>query len=268
MAHLKLADGTALYYQQAGVGEPVVFINGLTMDTSSWQPVAAQLAARYATLCYDCRGQGQSDKPPGPYAPQQHAADLAALLEALGLARVHLVGLSNGGLVAALYAGMAPERVASFVAIDSFARVDPLLQAILRSWRAALAAGGPALRFEVAIPWVWGHSFLAERLDEVLALRDKAAQVDPAAIAGLIEGLLDFNDAKEALAAYRGPLLAVVGEEDVLTPKRYSQELLSWAGRGRLIELPAAGHAAPIERPEAVSALLLEFLAGIGGENG
>lgn len=269
MLHLEVSEGIALHYLRGGVnGEvTVVFINGLTMDTSAWQLVEAELAKRYATLRYDCRGQGESDKPAGPYTPEQHAADLTALLERLELHRVHLVGLSNGGLIATLLAGAEPDKVLSLTVIDSFARVDPLLNAILRSWRVALAAGGPGLRFDVATPWVWGYSFLSKHITEVMALRDIASQADPAAVQSLIDGLMGFSDAKQALRAYQGPLLAIVGEEDVLTPKRYSQELLDWAGRGELVVLERAGHAAPIERPEAVTQTIQTFLESIGEDH-
>lgn len=267
MPDLKVAEGVALHYVRSGVvdaEETVVFVNGLTMDTTAWGAVAEGLAARYATLRFDSRGQGESDKPAGPYTPEQHAADLKALLTGLELDRVHLVGLSNGGLVATLLAGALaqtePERILSLTLIDSFAQVDPLLRVILRSWRAALEAGGSALRFDVATPWVWGHSFLAEHLAEVMALRDKAAQAAPDAVRYLIDGLMGFGHARDALRAYPGPLLTIVGDEDVLTPARYSQEILDWAGHGELVTVARAGHASPIERPEDVIRVLQSFL--------
>jgi len=244
----------------------VLFANGLTMDTTAWEGVAAALPPRYATVRYDARGQGLSDKPAGPYTPEQHASDLLALLDALALPPVHLVGLSNGGLVAMLAAGQAPDRFRSLALVDTFPRVDAFLRATLRGWRAAIQAGGSALRFDVATPWVWGHAFLAEHEEEVLAFRDGAAAADPRPVLALIEGLLGFaGDAGPGLRGFPGALAVLVGDDDVLTPLRFSREILQSAGRGRLELVHGAGHASPIERPDEVARILAEALAEAEG---
>jgi len=265
MPRVRLPTGIELHYKLGGAGEEtLVFVNGLTMDTTSWRPVASRFEGRARTLRYDCRGQGESDKPEGPYRPEQHAADLVALLDVLELEQVHLVGLSNGGLVSILVAAqLGGARVRSLTTVDSFAEVDPLLRLILESWRSALHAGGPTLRFDVATPWVWGHTFVREHLDEVRAYREKAAQASLAAVEGLIGGLLGFEDAFGALQSYEGPVLALVGEEDVLTPVRYSRAVAEGARRGRLEVLPRAGHGAPIERPDAVAQAVEAFISTV-----
>lgn len=271
MPRIGVDGGTELFCLVEGhsAGTPVVFVNGLTMDTSAWAAVAEPLGGDRPVVRYDCRGQGASDKPAGPYPPERHAADLADLLDALGIDRAHLVGLSNGGLVAAILAGRladtAPRRILSLTMIDSFIGVDPLLRTILRGWRAALAAGGPGLRFDIATPWVWGHAFLARHLDEVLAFRERAESADGAAVLGLIEGLIDFGGAGDLLARYRGPLLALVGRDDLLTPPRYSREIATAAPQTRLQLLDDCGHAAPIESPEAVIAALRPLFAAAEG---
>lgn len=261
MPTLNLNTGVDLHYKLRGEGETVVFVNGLTMDTTSWQALE-QHFHDYATLRYDCRGQGESGKPAGPYPPTQHRDDLIALLDALKVRSFHLVGLSNGGLISMLTAGRLFEtgRVKSVTTIDSLLGVDPMLRTVLRSWKAALLAGGSALRFDVATPWVWGHSFLNEHLEEVLAFRERAAAADPEVIGYLIDGAEGFGHAGETLQAYSGPLLAVVGEEDLLTPVRYSREIAETARSGRLVVLERAGHAAPIERPAAVAQVVRDFL--------
>lgn len=267
MPDARLPTGVTLHYEQSGLvqDEPLLLVNGLTMDTTTWDALAQILGQEHAVIRYDGRGQGRSDKPDGPYLTMQHAADLVALLDHLELDRVHLIGLSNGGLVSLVAAGelaaSQAERIASVTVIDSFAEVDVALQLILDSWRAALDAGGSALRFDVATPWVWGHEFLTQHRDEVLALRDKAAQADPTVVRALIDGLRDFGNAYQSVAAIRCPLLIVVGADDVLTPPRYSKAILEYARNARLEILPGAGHAAPIERPHHVADAIELFLS-------
>lgn len=272
MPEARLSTGVTLHYERSGlVAEPpLVFVNGLTMDTKSWEPLADILGQEHAIVRYDCRGQGASDKPAGPYLTMQHAADLVALLDRLELEQVHLIGLSNGGLVSMLVAGelaaTQPDRIASLTVIDSFAEVDTALALILESWRRAVDAGGSALRFDVATPWVWGHEFLARHRTDVLALRDKAAAADPEVVKALIDGLLDFGNAYQSVAAFGGPLLAIVGSDDVLTPPRYSKTIVEYARHGRLVILPGAGHAAPIERPHHVADAIRAFLRDLSPE--
>lgn len=266
MPRLKLRTGAELHYELQGNGETLVFVNGLTMDSSSWKPLELHFEA-YQTLRYDCRGQGESDKPPGPYSPEQHADDLVALLDGLGLSDVHLVGLSNGGLISMLTAGRlaATKRINSVVTIDSLLSVDPILKTILLSWKVALVSGGPGLRFDVATPWVWGYRFINEHLEDVLAFRNLAEHADAVAIASLIDGAAEFDSAREQWSRYKGRSLAIVGEDDLLTPPRYSQEIVDYAFDGRLEVLPEAGHAAPIERPAAVAELIKSFYKELGG---
>ena len=263
MPNTQLNTGVTLHYKHhPNPGkETLVFINGLTMDTTAWKQAERHFRSDYATLRYDCRGQGESDKPAGPYTPEQHTHDLIALLDALNITRAHLIGLSNGGLISILAAAqLGHERIQSVSAVDSFVQADALLQIILDSWKNALECGGTTLRFDVATPWVWGQGFLAAFKDEVLAFRDKAAMSDRAAIAALIEGLRGFDNALDALEAYEGPVLALVGEDDVLTPPRHAEQIARHAKRGQLVVLENAGHAAPIERPQDVARIIHNFL--------
>ncbi len=257
-------DSIDLHYKRGGSeeGETIVFINGLTMDTTAWRDAAHHLEDTYRTVRYDCRGQGESDKPEGPYTPQQHKEDLLGLLEALELGEVHLVGLSNGGIIASLAAAeLGAERVKTLSVVDSFSQMDAVMQSVLRGWKAATEAGGSGLRFDVATPWVWGHTFMNQHADEIASYRDKAAAADAAVIGYLIDGLASFESSLEEVSRYSGPLLAVVGEEDILTPQRYSEETVAAAKRGRLTVIERAGHAAPIERPQEVAEVIRDFIS-------
>ena len=102
---LKRADGGWLHYTCAGEGDPVVFIHGFGLDSSMWDPQWRVLAQRYRVIRYDLRGYGESSLPAAPYS---HVDDLLALIDFLGAAPAHLVGLSLGGRVALRVAAQAP----------------------------------------------------------------------------------------------------------------------------------------------------------------
>lgn len=256
---------------------PVVLVNGLTMTVAAWDGLERLLAEDRSVVRYDMRGQGESDAPAGPYPPSRHAADLLQMLRQLHLGSVHLVALSNGGLVAqrvaAALASDTPAdasagapggdvRLASLALLDSFALVDAHLRAVLRSWLGALAAGGAEARFDAAVPWVWGPAFLEANEAALADARALAGTADDHAVRGLIEGLLtDETRAPVAgLERVRVPLLIAVGAHDVLTPPRASAAIAHAFGRGEVRTIADVGHAAPLEDPRAVAVLVRPFL--------
>lgn len=295
---LRLDDGVELHVEleraaRGGVADPapVLLLNGVTMSTESWNQLGRLLQPERTVIRYDMRGQGASDAPAGPYLRERHAQDLLSLLTDLaarGLTPLHVVALSNGGYVAQLLLGWLerPELAEgaglnaaeltqlagtrgsflSLTLLDTFASADARLQAAVRSWLGALEAGGAPARFDAATPWVWGPDFLAANARALAEARSQAAEQPQEAVRALLEGLLASAatepDLKEALAGLALPLLVAVGEDDVLTPVRNHREVLEQFGRDpdELHLIPAAGHAAPIENPEAVAALIGPFL--------
>ncbi|WP_223299636.1 alpha/beta fold hydrolase [Meiothermus taiwanensis] len=138
-------NGTTLFYRLDGPerGPWLVLLNGIFQRTEAWEPLMPYLQG-FRVLRYDMRGQGQSAVPPGPYPPGLHADDLAALLEALGITRYHLLGLSNGGVVAQVHGARQPAGLEKLILLCTTPRLDPLLRAKVESWRQALAWGAPA----------------------------------------------------------------------------------------------------------------------------
>lgn len=109
------------YYVRRGDGPPVVFVHGMAMSTSQWEPQLAALADEFTVVAYDVRGHGHtggSDR--DPYTMELYAADLDALLAALDVERPVLCGLSMGGCIVQAYAARYPEKVAGLVLSDTF----------------------------------------------------------------------------------------------------------------------------------------------------
>lgn len=114
------ANGLRFHYVQWGVqGLPVVCLHGTTVNAFSFQAIADGLAADHRIYAYDLRGRGDSDKPTTGYSAPLHAADLAALLDVLSLARPVIIGHSLGAFVALYFAAHYPDRVSKLVLIDA-----------------------------------------------------------------------------------------------------------------------------------------------------
>ncbi len=114
------ANNLALHYVQWGErGTPIIFVHGLTANAFCFQAFADTFSSDYRVMAYDLRGRGDSAKPEQGYSVPTHAADLASLIDALGLERPHIVGHSLGALVALYFAAHYPEKMRKLVLIDA-----------------------------------------------------------------------------------------------------------------------------------------------------
>src|SRR5690242_18695701 len=103
--------GTRIYWEEHGSGEPLLMIMGLGASLDWWFRMLPVVSRRYRSIVFDNRGVGRSDPAPGPYTIPQMAADAAAVLDAAGVTRAHVLGVSMGGIIAQEFALQYPARV-------------------------------------------------------------------------------------------------------------------------------------------------------------
>lgn len=256
--------GAELHYElrEGRAGPPVALLNGIAMSIGNWRPVVELLAAAgRPVLCHDFRGQMLSARGAGPYSLRSHAEDLAALLDLLGLERIHLVGTSYGGEVALEFALAFPGRAASLAVFDSVSFADPFLVAAVEGWKAC-ALADPVAFYRSIIAWNYSNEYIGSHREE-LAKRESAIASLPRAwfedFAELCDSFLAI-DLKGKVGAIGVPTLVSWAELDILKGERYSRDLAAEIPGARLIEIPGSGHAVAMERPEAVARALLDFL--------
>jgi pimeloyl-ACP methyl ester carboxylesterase len=249
-------------------GPPVLLLNGSMMTMGAWEPVAAPLGETYQVIRCDFRGQLFS---PGEAEPhlEAHVADVVALLDGLGLQRVHAGGTSFGALVALRLAILHPERVASLVAITAGPRVDAdFWEGSLRVREAALegAAGGDGGKvLDLILPVTYSPEYLAANA-ELLAVHRRQTALLPAkwyrgiaAIISAIEGL----DLTPDLPRIQCPALVLAGEEDQMFPLASARALAAGIPGARFEAVPGGSHAIVIEKPAEVARVLLGFLSSV-----
>ncbi|MCG9057601.1 alpha/beta hydrolase [Laribacter hongkongensis] len=262
MPMLRLADIGIHYVLDGHPGQPVVvLLNGITMTTRCWEEQVSGLASHFCILRLDFRGQGESDKPDCDYYPlSRQADDVAQVLDQLDIGRVHVVGLSYGGMVAQHFAQRYPDRLDRLVLAATMAYSDAANDAIAASWLAAWQTGDAALRFDLSKPWLYGSRFLAGAAAQVEAIRTaNDASTDWAAIARLMLGVAR-HDSRPWLSAIQAPTLVLVGEEDRLTPLYQARALVRGIRLARMSELAACGHALHAEVPQLFSQHVCNFL--------
>jgi pimeloyl-ACP methyl ester carboxylesterase len=112
------ANGAAFHVASVGIGPPLLLLHGWPEFWLTWEPVMTHLADRFTLLAPDLRGFGDSDKPDGPYGPDQHASDMLAVMDALGVERFGVVGHDVGGAAMQPLARTAPARLSGLFFFD------------------------------------------------------------------------------------------------------------------------------------------------------
>jgi 3-oxoadipate enol-lactonase len=194
MPHAQV-NGTQLHYEWHGPEDaPVLLlVNGVLMSTASWALQVPTLSRHYRLLLHDCRGQGRSEHPQGPYTMRQHADDLVGLMDVLGIARAHIAGISYGGEISLLMGIHYPERVRSLFVSSSVSEVRPLLRGIVDSWIAAARTGNGELLYRCSVTDNFAELWLAAHPAWPLAAIPRYQQLDFRAVEWLCESFLGLD---------------------------------------------------------------------------
>jgi 3-oxoadipate enol-lactonase len=235
----------------------VAFSNSLGATLEMWDALIPALAGRFRTLRYDTRGHGASDTRDQPVAVADLAQDLAGLLDALGIDRAHLVGLSLGGMTVQALASADPERALSATLMATAAYMPST-----QSWderAATVRAHGTASVVEATLGRWFTPDFVRRDPAAVQAVRERFLACDPAGYA-VCCGAIGRMDLRPALSAITTPTLVIAGRDDPSTPPAMAEEICGGIAQAELVILPRAAHLLAVERAEAVGSYLRAFL--------
>lgn len=251
-------------FEDLGSGDPVVFASATGAPGAVWMTQTSVLSEEYRCLPVDLRDSGNSSYVEAPYVPADLAADLAGLIESLGIAPAHVAGYSLGGAAAQELAIARPELVRSLVLVSTWGRSDDMFAATMRNWQAIRRGCGDDLEafYRALMPWAYSAASFALPgfIDGLVTM---AMAFDPPQ---RVDGFLRqcdadvAHDAADRLSGVRSPALVIVGEEDVTTPPRHSRQLCDLLREAELVLVPGAGHGALHERPDVVTEAIRSFL--------
>ncbi len=259
-------NGTTLAYDDEGPrdGATLLLAHSLFFHRGMFDELVAELGDDVRVVRYDHRGQGGSAPAPRAQLDMDTlAADAAALVETLGLGRVHVAGNSMGGFVALRLAARRPDLVRSAVAMSSsaeeehqIAAFDPLVDVLARD-------GGAAV-LDTLVHIMFGDSAGTEQPALVQQWRGYMAGLGPA-IGDAAYQVVHRRGVVAELAGVTVPVLAVAGVEDHAYPPPISSTNIADATGGRSVVVAGAGHSVALERPKEVATLLREHLASLDG---
>lgn len=285
MQHTTIAaNGASFHLVRHGSGKELLLLHGWPEFWLTWEPVMSRLAARHALIAPDLRGFGNSSKPAGPWGAEKHADDLLALLDALDVGRVGIVGHDVGGAVMQVLARRAPERIAGLFFFDfvypgigrRMGDPDRLNEIWYQSfhqiaWAPALIGGSRAACGTYIGHFLrhWAHR--KQAFDDVLD-----AFIDNFLLPGNLEGGFAYYRAAHAarIVMMEGrvpspPPIAIAtavrwAAHDVLFPPAWTDRLGETFTNLDLSILPDVGHFPHREDPDRSAAEIADFFARIG----
>ena len=258
----KISIGDAeLYYEETGRGEPLLLVPGLSGRGSFWAGQVPDFARDFRVVVHDHRGTGRSSHSRIRYSVEQMAADLVRLMDTLGIEAVHLVGHSTGGAIGQVLALEHPRRLRSLVLSATWAGPDPYFQRLFESRKGVLLSQGVEAYVRASALFMTPPAWISAN-DALLTEQHQAALAEAAPVevtASRSDAILR-HDRRARLGDIRVPALVVVAQDDIITPRFYSDELASRIPGAKLVVLDTGGHGAPGIHAGAYNATVGAFL--------
>jgi pimeloyl-ACP methyl ester carboxylesterase len=255
-----------LWWEVAGEGGvPLVLVQGLGYTADMWHRVLPGLSAARRTVRFDNRGVGQSELPDGPWELTDMADDVVRVMDAAGVERAHVFGVSMGGVITQELALRRPDRVRSVVlgcthpSGRDAARMDPQAAAMLmdRTPRSAREA------IDASVPFVYADSTPREVVEEDIAVRLRAP-VRAKAYWGQLDAMRRHDGMLDRLRSLTVPALVIHGTADRLVQPANATLLADAIPGARLEWLTGASHVFWSDQPQRSVQLVNEFLDSVG----
>jgi 3-oxoadipate enol-lactonase len=241
-----------------GSGPPLVLLHCLGVDHHFWD-FATPLATEFTLYRYDLPGHGASATPPAGYDIADLSGQLAGLLEANQTGRVHLAGISLGGLIAQHFAATHPGLVDRLVLIDTTPRYTDEMRAMWAERAAGARQAGPASLIEGLLKIWFTPAAIARNGPDVQYVRSTIGKCSGEGYALACEALA-AADLRGLSAQIKAPTLVICGDDDIPSFLDAARQLASTISGATLSWIPQARHASVLEQPDAGVRLIRDFL--------
>jgi pimeloyl-ACP methyl ester carboxylesterase len=258
------ANGIDIYYETQGEGEPLVLIPYLAADQACYAFQVAEYAKHFTCFSVDLRGAGLSGKPEGHYTTELFADDVAAFMQAAGVDRAHVAGLSLGAATGMWLAAKHPERVASLSLHSAWDSSDAFLRVVVEGWRVMAQALGSVTDMVIQgiFPWCFTPELYAARPEYIDSLADfvRSRPMPPVdAFLRQSQAVLS-HDARGVLGAIQAPTLITFGQHDRVTSTRFAGPLTAAIPGAEVVVFENCSHAPIYEDVAGLNERTLAFL--------
>ena len=263
MPKVKVNDIT-MNYEQQGSGEPLVLIPYLAADNACYAFQVADYAKHFTCISLDPRGAGETDKPAGTYSTELFADDVAGLMQAIGVERAHVSGVSLGGVIGLWLASKHPQRVKTLSLHSCWPKTDPFLKVIAQCWQ-TMAKGLDSVQemiIQGILPFCFTPELYAakpEFIDQIAAfVRSRPKQPLDAFMRQ--SNAVIAHDALSQLNRIAAPTQITFGRHDIVTSTRFADPLKNGIKGSELTVFETCAHAAIYEDVAGFNERTLAFL--------
>jgi pimeloyl-ACP methyl ester carboxylesterase len=258
------ANGITMNYEQQGSGEPLVLIPYLAADNACYAFQVADYAKHFTCISVDPRGAGETDKPPGAYSIELFADDVAAFMQAIGVERAHVSGLSLGAATGLWLAAKYPQRVKSLSLHSGWTKSDPFLKAVLEGWR-TIAKGLNSVTemiIQGIFPWCFTPELYAAKPDYIdqLAAFVRSRPKQPLEAFFSQSSAVIGHDALASLGRITAPTQISFGRHDLVTSTRFADAMKNGIKGSELAIFEGCAHAPIYESVAEFNDRTLAFL--------
>ena len=258
------ANNLIMNYEQQGSGEPLILIPFLSADHACYAFQVAEYAKRFTCFSLDLRGTGETDKPEGAYSTEVLADDVAAFMQAVGIQKAHVSGLSLGAATGMWLAAKYPDKVRSLSLHSGWPRTDPFIKTVIEGFQ--IAAKGlesvPQMTIHAIFPWCFTPELYAAKPEYIQSLADFVLSRPAQPVAAFMQqsnAVLTHN-AEAQLARITVPTLITFGRYDMVTSTRFAERMNGGIRNSELLIFEESAHAPIYQQVEEFNRKTLQFL--------
>ncbi len=258
------ANNITINYDQQGTGDPLILIPYLAADHACYAFQVADYAKHFTCVSLDLRGTGESDKPEGEYSTELLADDVAAFMQAVGIQKAHISGLSLGAATGMWLAAKYPDKVKSLSLHSGWTNTDPFLKTVVEGWQIMAKAldNVPEMVILGIFPWCLTPELYAAKPDYIQALADFVRSRPQQSVAAFLQqsNAVIAHDVEAQLGRIAAPTQITFGRHDSVTSLRFADRMKSGIQGSELLIFESCAHAPIYEQVQEFNEKTIAFL--------
>ena len=258
------ANNIRMNYEQQGSGEPLLLLPFLSAEHACYAFQVAEYSKHFTCISLDLRGTGETETTEGAYTTEDLADDAAAFLDAIGVRKAHVAGLSLGAGIGIWLAAKYPEKVQSLSLHSGWPKTDGFVKAVIEGFQMMAKALGsvPETTIRAIFPWCLTPELYAEKPEYVQSLADFVRSRPAQAVDSFMQqsNAVLSHDAMAQLGRVKAPTQMTFGRTDQITSTRFAEPMKSGIRNSEVIVFEGCAHAPIYEKVEEFNQKTLDFL--------
>jgi len=258
------ANGITVNYEQQGSGEPLILIPFLSADNACYAFQVAEYSKHFTCISLDLRGTGESDDPGVAYSTETLADDVAAFMQALGVQKAHVFGLSLGAATGMWLAAKHPQAVASLSLHSGWPKSDLYVRTVVESFQVMVKAVGsvPEMVVQSLFPWCLTPELYAAKPEYIQTLAAFVRSRPAQSVSSFMRqsNAVIAHDAEAQLSRISAPTLITFGRYDAATSTRFADRMKGGIRNSELLIFENCAHAPIFESVQEFNEKTVQFM--------